>query len=98
MAVQRADAVAVVDHDRPAVAVHLVGDLDNTVSRSNHAGPEIARDIHSAMKRAFTVERIDALAKRAGDAALYRPQRGRGGQAQPVARGGVMQLAHTADA
>src|SRR6476620_1317741 len=61
MAVQRADAVAMVDQHRAAVAVHEIGEADNPVRRSDDAGAVIAGDIHAAMERSLAAEWINAL-------------------------------------
>src|SRR5262245_45909291 len=62
--VERADSVAVIDHNCAAVAVHENCKANNAIRWSYHARADIAGDIHAAMERSFTAERVNALAKR----------------------------------
>ncbi len=48
-----------------------------------------AADIYAAVKCAFTVERIDALAKAGCDLAIDRPEVGRRVGAEPIGGGGI---------
>src|SRR5215472_1795314 len=98
MSVEGTDAVAVVDHYRAAIAVHLIGEFNHTVRRCDHPGSDLTRNIYAAMKSPFPTEGVDALAEGTGDASFHRPKSWCGGQADPVPGGGVMQLAHAADA
>ena len=68
VAIASDDTVAMVDLDHASVTGVHVGVGDNSIGGRDHWLTVGAGNIHSGMKRAFTVERIDALAKRAGDA------------------------------
>src|SRR6476469_4548516 len=95
MAVQCADAVAMVDHYGAAVAVHEIRETNNAIRRSNYASAVIAGNVHAAMERSFAAERINALAKRSGKSSLDWPQSGRLRQPHPIARAGVAHITHT---
>ena len=74
VAITRADAVSVIDHHRATVAAHEISEGDCPIGRSHDWLPNTGRNIDAAMKRAFTVEWIDALAKGSGHDSLDRPQ------------------------
>ena len=63
MAITRADAVSVINHHCATVAAHEISEGDRAIRRSHNWLPNSSRNINAAMKRAFTVEWIDALAK-----------------------------------
>src|SRR5581483_3153769 len=94
MAVASADAIAMVDHDRLAIAAHGFCQGDNAIGRGDDSCAVVAADIHSAMERAFSVERIDALTEASGDLSLDRPEIGSGVSLDPVGRGGVPSQPH----
>src|SRR5215472_17253982 len=73
MPVESTDAVAVIDNDRAAVAVHQVGKLNHAIRGRNDLGADLAGNIHTAMKRAFPTEGINPFAKRSGDPSRDRP-------------------------
>src|SRR6266404_2666293 len=89
VAVACADAVRVLHDDDASVAAHDVGEGDNAVRRRQHGAAVAGGDVHAAVEGAFTAERVYALAERAGNAAVHRPERGRGRGALPVGGGGV---------
>src|SRR5437879_10419279 len=71
-----ADAAAVLDHYSAAVAAKEVSEGDHSIRRSDHRSSEGCRNIHPAVKRAFPVERVDALAERARNGAFHGPEVG----------------------
>ena len=79
-------AMPVIDHHGTAIAAHKVGEIHLAVSRSHYWLAHDRGDVHPGVKRALTVERIDAFAKRSGDRAFDRPQIGRLVGAQPISR------------
>src|SRR5882724_451635 len=83
MSVQRGNAVAMVNQDRPSVAVHEIREAYDSVCRSQDAGAVVTGNIHAAMESAFTAERVNAFTKRSGNASGYRPKGRRCRQAHP---------------
>src|SRR5437660_7393112 len=65
VAIPSADAMPVIEHDGLAVSAEEVAERDHGVGRSNDLMPQVAADVHAGVERAFTIERIDALAKAA---------------------------------
>jgi hypothetical protein len=74
MAVAGGDAVAVIHHEGFAVSAHEIGEGDDAVCRSDDGMAVVAANINAAVKCAFPVKGINALAKAAGDLAFYGPQ------------------------
>src|SRR5437899_7752635 len=68
------EAVAVVNHDGPPIAAQEIGKDHHTVGRGYHRLSVRRTDIHSAMERAFAIERVDSFSERPGHGALYRPK------------------------
>ena len=90
MSVAGRDAVSVVDHDGASVAAQEIGEGHNAVGRSNHCRSNTGGNIDTGVERAFSVKRIDALAKGAGHQAFDRPEIRSRVRADPVGRGGVL--------
>src|SRR5947209_4130185 len=70
MAVAGGDAVSVVNHDGATVAAQKISESNCAVSRSDHGRADTGGDIDTGVERAFSIERIDALAEGAGDLAF----------------------------
>src|SRR6478609_3645970 len=94
MAVESADAIAVIDHYNAAIAVHEVREPDDAIRRSNNASAVIAGNVHAAMERSFAAERINALATRSGKPSLDRPECWRRRKPHPIPRAGVAHITH----
>src|SRR5438876_321560 len=75
MRVARADAVSMVYVNHHAVARIAVRKLHHTVGGGLHRQSEIRGDVDARVERAFSIERIHAVAKRSRDRTFYRPQR-----------------------
>src|ERR1700733_5952727 len=95
MPIASADSVAVIDHDRLAVAAHDVGEGEDAVGGSHDRSAIAAADIYAAVECAFPVERVNALAKACGDLAFDGPEIGSRIRLCPVGRGGVAGQAHS---
>ena len=89
MAVARRDAVSVIHHDGLAVSAHEIGEGDYAVGGRDDWMAIVAADIYAAVKCAFTVEGIDALAEAASNLAFDRPEIGKRVGAIPIGGGGV---------
>src|SRR6266446_10763549 len=63
VSVASADPVTVVDHDGTAVAAHEIRKAHHAVGGSHHALTIRRRDVHPAVKCAFTVKWIDPFAE-----------------------------------
>ena len=99
MPVAGRDAVSVVDDDGAPVASHEIGKGYGAVGRREHGLSDYGGNIHAGVECAFTVEWIDALAKRAGNLAFDRPEIRSGVGAHPVGGGGILgQAQRDADA
>src|SRR5579872_5883170 len=94
MAVTGADAVPVIDHDGPAVPAHGVYEGDQAIGRGDDLCAEAATDVDAAMKRAFTVKRVNAFAETAGDLAVDGPEIRGGVGLDPVSGRDVAGQAH----
>ena len=77
VAVASGNAVAVIDHDGFAVSAQKVGEGYYAVGGRDDGMTERAANINAAVKCAFSVEWVDALAETAGNLAVNRPQAGR---------------------
>src|ERR1700730_16733098 len=78
-----------IDHDGLAVSAEEVGESDHAIGGRDDRVAVGAADIHTAVKRAFSVKWVDALTEAAGDLAFHRPEVGRGTGAGPIGGGGV---------
>src|SRR5450631_3585658 len=74
VAVACRDAMAVVDHDGASVSAHEVGKGDDSVGGRHNGLPVSGSDIDAAVECAFSVERVNALAKRSSYRAFDRPK------------------------
>ena len=77
MAVARCDAVAVIDDDELSVSAHEIRKGDYAIRRSHDRVAVVAANIHPAVKRALTVERVDALAEAGRYLAIHWPKVGK---------------------
>src|ERR1041385_220105 len=94
MAIQSADAIAMVDHYYAAITVHEIREADNAICRSNNARAVITGNVHAALDRSFAAERINPLAKRSGKSSLDGPERRRLRQPHPIPRAGIAHITH----
>src|SRR5437870_4711971 len=76
-------------HNSAAVAAKEVSEGDHSIRRSDHRSSEGCRNIHPAVKRAFPVERVDALDERARNGAFHGPEVGGCVGPDPVGHGHV---------
>ncbi len=74
VAVAGGDAVAVIHHDGLAVSALEICEGDHAIGGRDDRVAIRAADIHPAVKRAFTVEWVNALAEAGRDLAFDRPQ------------------------
>ena len=77
MAVAGGDAVAVIHHDQLPVPAHEIRKGDDAIRRSDDRVTVVAANVHPAVKRAFPVERVDALPEAGGDLAINGPKIGK---------------------
>src|SRR6266704_4450485 len=77
MRVPGGDPEAMIDHDYASVAGVILGTDHNAVSGHVHRRSIIRSHIHARVERAFTAERIEALAKTVCDMSEHRPNRRR---------------------
>src|SRR4029077_12692625 len=89
MAVACADAMAVVHDDRASIATHEIGEHDHAVGGGDDGLAIAGPDVNATMEGAFSVEGIDALAKRSRNGTLNRPKVGGGICPEPVGGGGI---------
>src|SRR5882672_314159 len=89
VAVAGGDAAAVVDDYGASVAAQEVGKHDHPVGRRHYRLPVGGSDINTTVEGAFSVERVNALAKRSCDGSFHRPKIRGGIRPQPVGRGRI---------
>jgi len=83
--VPRGRSAAVIDHDQPAVAPRILGEVDDAVGGRVHRSSAPRADIQTGVESALTRKRIGAIAITAGDLSGQRPLAGHG-VLQPLAR------------
>jgi len=91
-------SIAMVDDEKATIAGVDVGEFDLAAGSGNHRGPDGDGDVDAGVEAAMAIERIEALAVEAGEAALDRPEAGlifeeiartnRAGSVERVAEGG----------
>ena len=84
VSVTSGDTVAVIDGDEASVSAHEFGGADDTVACGVDRSAVRNGNINAAMECAFSVEGIDTLTERAGEAALDGPEGWRIGGAGPI--------------
>ena len=77
MRVPGGNAESVVDYYQPAITGMVVRDGYYTIRRGVHRRPIIGGHIYPGVKRAFSAEGIEALAKTVGDVSQNGPDRRR---------------------
>src|SRR5215469_5512435 len=94
MPVTGADAVAMLNHDGLAIATQRVGQSHDAVGRRNDRGTVAGADVHAAMERAFSVERINTFSEAASHLALYWPKVWSSIGTDPIGSRGVPRQTH----
>src|SRR5208337_3579304 len=86
MAESGRNSVSVVDHDGASVTAQVIGEGHDSVGGCDHGGADSGGNIDTGVEGAFSIKRIDALAKGTGYLAFDRPQVGSGVRADPICR------------
>lgn len=78
VAVVSFEAIAVIEHEKAAIAAIGVGEFDLAAGGGEHGGADGDRDIDAGVEGAEAAEGVEALAEEASEAALDGPEAGLG--------------------
>src|SRR5882762_10188165 len=73
MSVPRCNSKTMIDNHQPAIARMVFCNADDPIHRRVNRSTIVRRHVYAGMKRAFTAERVQALAEAVGNVSHHRP-------------------------